>query len=50
MIADELIENLCAARDKANDPEVKNIWTQKLAEVARRKEYQNAENTYQPSR
>ena len=50
MIADELIESLCAARDRAIDHEVKNIWLQKIAEVARREEKKSAENSYQPSR
>ena len=41
VIADELIESLCAARDNADDQDAKRIWSQKIAEVARRKEYEN---------
>tara|TARA_R110000787_G_scaffold29852_2_gene80697 strand:+ start:1043 stop:1207 length:165 start_codon:yes stop_codon:yes gene_type:complete len=49
VIADEVIESLCRAQAEATDPEVKNIWKQKVAEVARRKENLNAETTRQSS-
>jgi len=46
IVADRVVDALVKAQLESNDPDCKAMWSQKIAEVARRKEKYNEAFTY----